>query len=88
VTRSDADHSSSATPELTVVVTRASRTADPAAFMAALRREVDRLGLSSEVIVGTPDPRGFGHELRQTLGRFGREPARFGVCVTASDWVC
>jgi SAM-dependent methyltransferase len=68
VTRSDADHSSSATPELTVVVTRASRTADPAAFMAALRREVDRLGLSSEVIVGTPDPRGFGHELRQTLG--------------------
>jgi len=36
--------------------------------MAALRREVDRLGLSSEVIVGTPDPRGFGHELRQTLG--------------------
>jgi SAM-dependent methyltransferase len=51
-----------------VVVTRASRTADPAAFMAALRREVDRLGLSSEVIVGTPDPRGFGHELRQTLG--------------------
>jgi SAM-dependent methyltransferase len=68
VTRSDADHSSSATPELTVVVTRASRTADPAAFMAALRREVDRLGLSSEVIVGTPDRRGFGHELRQTLG--------------------
>jgi len=68
VTRSDADHSSSATPELTVVVTRASRTADPAAFMAALRREVDRLGLSSEVIVGKPDPRGFGHELRQTLG--------------------
>ena len=68
MTRSDADHSSSATPELTVVVTRASRTADPAAFMAALRREVDRLGLSSEVIVGTPDPRGFGHELRQTLG--------------------
>jgi SAM-dependent methyltransferase len=51
-----------------VVVTRASRTADPAAFMAALRREVDRLGLSSEVIVGTPDRRGFGHELRQTLG--------------------
>lgn len=51
-----------------MVVTRASRTADPAAFMAALRREVDRLGLSSEVIVGTPDPRGFGHELRQTLG--------------------
>ena len=68
MTRSDADHSSSATPELTVVVTRASRTADPAAFMAALRREVDRLGLSSEVIVGTPDPRGFGYELRQTLG--------------------
>ena len=68
MTRSDADHSSSATPELTVVVTRASRTADPAAFMAALRREVDRLGLSSEVIVGTPDRRGFGHELRQTLG--------------------
>ena len=68
MTRSDADHSSSATPELTVVVTRASRTADPAAFMAALRREVDRLGLSSEVIVGKPDPRGFGHELRQTLG--------------------
>ena len=68
MTRSDADHSSSATPELTVVVTRASRTADPAAFMAALRREVDRLGLSSEVIVGTPDRRGFGHELRQALG--------------------
>jgi SAM-dependent methyltransferase len=58
----------SSTPELSVVVTRVSRAADSAAFLAALRREVDRLGLSFEIIVGTPDPRGFGHELRQALG--------------------
>ena len=40
---------------------------DPAAFLTSLRREVDALGVPSEIVVVPNDPRGFGHELRAGL---------------------
>lgn len=41
--------------------------ADPASFLNQLRCEVDALGIPSEIIAVSPDPRGFGHELRTGL---------------------
>lgn len=40
---------------------------DPAAFLTSLRREVDALGVPSEIVVVPNDPRGFGYELRAGL---------------------
>ena len=42
---------------------------DPAAFLTQLRREVDALGVASEIIVVPAGPKGFGHELRSGLRR-------------------
>ena len=55
-------------PELSIVVTRVSRAADPAAFMSGLEREADRLGVAYQ-IVAPSDARGFGHELRHGIGQ-------------------
>lgn len=41
---------------------------DPSDFLKQLRREVDALGVSNEIIA-VPDPRGFGHQLRAGLRR-------------------
>jgi SAM-dependent methyltransferase len=54
---------SSEVPQLSIVAARLERLRDPAAFLAQLRREVDALGVPSEIIAA-PNPRGFGHELR------------------------
>ncbi len=63
------DPSSSTVPELSIVVARLARTADSAAFLSALQREADALGVAYEIVVAPEDPRGFGHELRQGLGQ-------------------
>jgi len=60
---------SSSEPHLSVVATRLQRLKDPAGFMDQLQREVDALGVPSEIIAGPDDPRGFGHELRAGLRR-------------------
>lgn len=59
---------SAADPRLSIVAVRLERLTDPAAFLIQLRREVDALGVPSEIIAA-PDPRGFGHELRAGLRR-------------------
>ena len=63
---------SAADPRLSIVAVRLERLTDPASFLIQLRREVDALGIPSEIIA-TPDPRGFGHELRAGL-RQARAP--------------
>ncbi len=63
---------SAADPRLSIVAVRLERLTDPAAFLIQLRREVDALGIPSEIIAA-PDPRGFGHELRAGL-RQARAP--------------
>lgn len=55
-------------PQLSVVAVRLERLPDPAPFLSQLRREVDALGVPSEIIA-QPNPRGFGHELRAGLRR-------------------
>src|SRR5688572_25889011 len=60
---------SSADPRLSIVAARLERLTDPSPFLNQLRREVDALGIPSEVIAVSPDPRGFGHELRAGLRR-------------------
>jgi SAM-dependent methyltransferase len=59
-------------PQLSIVAARLERLRDPAAFLTQLRREVDALGVPSEIIAA-PNPRGFGHELRAGL-RQARAP--------------
>jgi SAM-dependent methyltransferase len=49
------------------VAARLERIADPAAFLNQLHREVEALGVSSEIIAVPPDERGYGHELRAGL---------------------
>jgi SAM-dependent methyltransferase len=63
---------SAADPRLSLVAVRLERLTDPASFLIQLRREVDALGIPSEIIAA-PDPRGFGHELRAGL-RQARAP--------------
>ena len=58
---------SSAEPQLSIVAARLERLTDPEAFLIQLRREVDALAVSSEIIAVPADPRGFGHELRAGL---------------------
>jgi SAM-dependent methyltransferase len=58
---------SSAEPQLTIVAARLERIADPAAFLTQLRREVEAIGIPSEIIAVPSDPKGFGHELRAGL---------------------
>jgi SAM-dependent methyltransferase len=72
------DPSSSTVPELSVVVARLARTADSAAFLSALQREADALGIAYEIVVAPADPRGFGHELRQGIAQ---ARARFIITV-------
>jgi SAM-dependent methyltransferase len=50
-----------------VVIVGLARHRDPAAFLAQLRREVDALGVPSEIIAVPTDARGFGFELREGL---------------------
>jgi SAM-dependent methyltransferase len=57
----------SAEPQLSIVAANLERTADPAAFLNQLDREVDALGVPSEIIAVPRDPRGFGHEMRSGL---------------------
>ncbi len=60
--------------ELTIVAARLERLPDPAPFLNQLRREVEALGVSNEILTVPADPRGFGHQLRagfqQARGRF------------------
>jgi SAM-dependent methyltransferase len=72
------DPSSSTVPELSIVVARLARTADSAAFLSALQREADALGVAYEIVVAPVDPRGFGHELRQGISQ---ARARFIITV-------
>jgi SAM-dependent methyltransferase len=58
---------SSSDPQLSIVAAGLERLADPAAFLNQLRREVDALGIPSEILEIPADPRGFGHELREGL---------------------
>jgi SAM-dependent methyltransferase len=58
---------SSAVPQLSVVIVGLARHREPAAFVAQLRREVDALGVPSEIIAVPADSRGFGFELREGL---------------------
>jgi SAM-dependent methyltransferase len=64
---------SSAEPQLSIVAARLQRLSDPARFLHQLQREVDALGVSSEIISVPGDPRGFGWELREGL-RQARAP--------------
>ena len=64
---------SSAEPQLSIVAARLQRLSDPARFLHQLQREVDALGVSSEIIAAPGDPRGFGWELREGL-RQARAP--------------
>ncbi len=64
---------SSAEPQLSIVAARLQRLSDPARFVHQLQREVDALGVSSEIISVPGDPRGFGWELREGL-RQARAP--------------
>jgi SAM-dependent methyltransferase len=53
--------------QLSIVAARLERTTDPAAFLTQLRREVDAIGVPSEIIAVPADPTGFGHALRTGL---------------------
>jgi SAM-dependent methyltransferase len=55
-------------PQLSIVAARLERLSDPAAFLTQLRREVDALGVPSEIIVA-PEASGFGQALRAGLRR-------------------
>ena len=55
--------------QLSVVAVRLERVKDPAAFLTQLRREVDALAVSSEIIAVPADPNGFGHQLRSGLAQ-------------------
>jgi len=59
---------SSEAPQLSVVAVRLERLPDPASFLSQLRRDVDALGVRSEIIA-EPNLKGFGHELRAGLRR-------------------
>jgi len=58
---------SSPEPQLSIVALRLDRLTDPAPFLTQLRREVDALGVPTEIIEVPADPNGFGHELRAGL---------------------
>ena len=60
---------STAEPQLSIVIARLERLSDPAGFMHQLQRDVDALGVPSEIIAGALDPGGFGHQLRSGLRR-------------------
>jgi SAM-dependent methyltransferase len=60
---------SSPEPQLSIVAARLGALVDPSSFLTQLRREVEALGASAEIIAVPPDPRGFGHELRAGLRR-------------------
>jgi SAM-dependent methyltransferase len=64
---------SSAEPQLSIVAARLQRLSDAARFLHQLQREVDALGVPSEIIAVPGDPRGFGYELREGL-RQARAP--------------
>ena len=64
---------SSAEPQLSIVAARLQRLSDAARFVQQLQREVDALGVPSEIIAVPDDPRGFGYELREGL-RQARAP--------------
>ena len=55
-------------PQLSVVAARLERLRDPTAFLTQLRREVDALGVPSEIIAA-PETSGFGQALRAGLRR-------------------
>jgi SAM-dependent methyltransferase len=55
-------------PQLSIVAARLERLSDPAAFLTQLRREVDALGVPSEIIAA-PETGGFGQALRAGLRR-------------------
>jgi ubiquinone/menaquinone biosynthesis C-methylase UbiE len=57
----------SADLQLSVVATRIGRNRDPSAFLSQLRREVDALGVASEIITVPANSSGFGHQLRSGL---------------------
>ena len=48
---------------------RLERVTDPAAFLTQLRRDVDALAVSSEIIAVPADPTGFGRQLRSGLAQ-------------------
>ena len=58
---------SSAEPQLSIVAVGLQRLSDAARFVHQLQREVDGLGVPSEIITVPGDPRGFGYELREGL---------------------
>jgi len=64
---------SSAEPQLSIVAVRLQRLSDATRFVHQLQREVDALGVLSEIIAVPGDPRGFGYELREGL-RQARAP--------------
>lgn len=53
--------------QLSIVAARLERLPDPAPFLNQLRREVEALGVPSEIIAVPPDTLGFGHQLRTGL---------------------
>jgi SAM-dependent methyltransferase len=55
-------------PQLSIVAARLERLSNPAAFLTQLRREVDALGVPSEIIAA-PETGGFGQALRAGLRR-------------------
>ncbi len=54
----------SAEPQLSIVAARLERIEDPAAFLTQLRREVNALGVPSEIITVPDEVKDFGSELR------------------------
>ncbi len=63
------DALSSSVPQLSIVVVRLQRLRDPAPFMYQLQCDVEALGVATEIITASDDPRGFGQELRSALQR-------------------